>query len=256
MTGKRARLLREVRELAALRHGIVTRDDLRGRLDGVDELVPDILVPAGCEPRLGLPHRSGDLADFEVTEVEGLRATDPTRTLGDLGAVCDVDTVERALESALRRGITSVSRLECRCAALGRKGRAGTKVLRAAMARRADQASPTESDLETLYLQVLRDHGVPLPERQYRVVHHGRFLGRLDMAYPPAKVFVELDGWASHSSRQAFHHDRLSQNDFVAAGWSPLRFTWRDVHDRPAETAERTLEVLTRAPDRRAAAGR
>jgi very-short-patch-repair endonuclease len=302
MREKRAELLRRARELAATRHGVITRDDLRRigmhdaaisragvaglilrqmpgtyvvpgcddhltpiqaaltaypaavasrraaaylwRLDGIEALVPDILVPAGCEPRLGLPHRAVDLQEFDVAEVEGMRATNATRTLCDLGAVCAPDVVERAMESALRQGLTSVPRLEWRCAQMRRRGRPGPSALAALLDERGREIRATESDLETIYLQCLRDHGVPLPVRQYRVVHEGRFLGRLDMAYPPARVFIELDGWAFHRSREAFERDRARQNDMVALGWAPLRFTWRDVNHRPAETAARTLEAI------------
>jgi very-short-patch-repair endonuclease len=214
------------------------------RLDGVHELVPDILVPDDCEPRLGLPHRSRDLCDFDISWIRGFRATNATRTLCDLGAVCPADVVERALESALRRGLTSVKRLEWRCSMMRQRGRRGPNVLGDLLAARAT-AEPTESDLETLYLQCLREHGVPEPSRQHAVWHEGRLLGRLDMAYVPERVFVELDGWAFHSSRQAFQRDRARQNDMVAIGWTPLRFTWDDVNDQPRQTAERTLSVLT-----------
>ena len=202
-------------------------------------------MPDECEPRLGLPHRSSDVQPFDLTSVRGYRATDVTRTLCDLGAVCPIDVVERAMESALRRGLTSVKRLEWRCSQMRRRGRPGPSTLAALLGERGGGAVATESDLETRYLQCLREHGVPLPVRQHRVVHNGRFLGRLDMAYPPERIFVELDGWQFHSSRAAFERDRARQNDMVAIGWAPLRFTWRDINDRPAETAARTLEALT-----------
>jgi very-short-patch-repair endonuclease len=210
------------------------------QLVGIEAPVPDITVPRGRRPTIGVPHQAGDLEPFEVRLVDNLRVTDPTRTLCDLGAVCDGEVVERAVESALRKGLTSLRRLEWRCAQLTRRGRAGPGALRAVLDARGTAAA-TESLLETRYLQVLRDHGVPLPVRQHAVFHRGRFVARVDNAYPEVKVFVELDGWAFHGSRGAFQRDRERQNDLVLAGWSPLRFTWGDVHDRPGETAERTL---------------
>ena len=131
----------------------------------------------------------------------------------------------------------------------------GPATLRLLLEQRRPEGPPTESELETRYLQVLRAHGVPEPVRQHKVFHKGRFLGRLDLAYPPEKVFVELDGWAFHGTRDAFQRDRARQNDMVVAGWSPLRFTWYDVDDRPADTARRTLDAL-RSADLRAAAAR
>ena len=70
-------------------------------LDGIAEPFPELTVP-GSPPAIGwaLFHRSKDLQAFEIVDVDGIRCTDATRTLCDLGAVEDELAVERALESA------------------------------------------------------------------------------------------------------------------------------------------------------------
>lgn len=56
---------------------------------------------------------------------------------------------------------------------------------------------------------------------------------RLDYAWPPARLAVEVDGYASHAGLEAFGYDRERQNALVLAGWTVLRFTWAHVRDRP-----------------------
>ena len=53
------------------------------------------------------------------------------------------------------------------------------------------------------------------------------------MVFPGAKLVVEVDGLAHHVTPDRFQADRQRQNRLVAAGWTVLRFTWRDLTERP-----------------------
>jgi very-short-patch-repair endonuclease len=208
------------------------------RLDGITESFPELTVPS-TPPSIGWAffHRSKDLQRFELTEVSGLRCTDATRTLCDLGAVENDDAVERALESALRRGLTSVSRLRWRSEQLARPGRSGPGLLRRVLDRRAPGAAPTGSELETRFLQCLRDHRVPAPERQHELRLRSGGTVRLDAAWPDHRVFAELDGATWHDGWEARRRDMRRQTAVVGLGWRPLRFTWEEVVNDPYGTA-------------------
>ena len=47
----------------------------------------------------------------------------------------------------------------------------------------------------------------------------------VDIAFPKAKLVVEIDGREFHEGPEPFEQDRLRQNDLVNAGWRILRFT-------------------------------
>jgi len=127
--------------------------------------------------------------------------TDATRTLCDLGAVAPPDLVGRALESMLRRDLTSVPALENTIDRLCRRGRAGPSVLDGILLRRGS-APPTESDAETVFLQVVRHPDRPDPTRQLPLLVDGRVVHRIDFAYDwpwlAAPVWVEIDGISTH----------------------------------------------------------
>jgi len=55
-----------------------------------------------------------------------------------------------------------------------------------------------------------------------------------DLYEPELRLVVEVDGYRFHSSRDAFHHDRVRQNALVAAGCTVLRFTAEQVLADPA----------------------
>jgi very-short-patch-repair endonuclease len=51
-------------------------------------------------------------------------------------------------------------------------------------------------------------------------------------------VVVELDSWEYHGTRAAFERDRRRDRILVAAGWRPLRVTWRDLDEPGALEGE------------------
>ncbi len=207
-------------------------------LDGVTDAFPEVCLPSSPrDVRWAMFHRCSDLQPFDVEEVQGLRCTNATRTLCDLGAVEGEHAVERALESALRQGLTKVSRLRWRAEQLTRPGRSGPGLLLRLLDRRPAGAAPTGSELETRFLQCLREHGIPEPERQHEVRLRSGGIVRLDAAWPEQHVFAELDGAGSHDGWEARRRDMRRQTAVVALGWRPLRFTWDEVVHDPDGTA-------------------
>jgi hypothetical protein len=67
-------------------------------------------------------HRVARLTPFDTTRKDGLPVTTPSRTLLDLGAVCDEESVDIAIDSALRAGFVSMRRSERQLEVTGRKG--------------------------------------------------------------------------------------------------------------------------------------
>ena len=60
----------------------------------------------------------------------------------------------------------------------------------------------------------------------------------------PATWPYHTDGFAAHSSPEAFERDRDRQNQLTALGWTILRFTPSAIVRRPRDVYERILSVL------------
>jgi hypothetical protein len=58
-------------------------------------------------------------------------------------------------------------------------------------------------------------------------------------------LVIEVDGRRFHGAEQ-FEHDRQRQNAMVGAGFVVLRFTWRDVTERPGHVREQIVRHLQR----------
>ena len=103
----------------------------------------------------------------------------------------------------------------------------------------------TDSGFERLVVARLREAGLPAPALQHEVVVAGKTY-RIDLAYPEARVAIELDG-SVHLRRDVWEADHGRQNALVLAGWTVLRFTWRDYLDRPADLVRHVAAALRAA---------
>lgn len=171
-------------------------------------------------------HRATAITKRDVAEVSRIPITTVHRTLMDLGAVVSADIVELALECALRRRMTSIDRLIRRLADSSGPGRRGTGVLRLILQRRDPFTPPTESALETKFLQLLRRHRLPIPLRQRVVRDEHGFVARVDFYYPDAGVVIEVDSRRHHLSPGDWERDLKRRNRLTASGKRVLHVTY------------------------------
>ncbi len=222
--------------------------ELLGLLDTVPA-APEILL-RGANRYRGpvVVHRTILFEPADRARTDGLYSTNVARTLFDLGGVLSEFELEGLVHRALSARRVTRSRLIERFDALASRGRVGTAAMRAILDRMPSDQPALESHVEVRIIDVLRRHGVPLPDRQV-VVHIGRANYRLDFAYRDAKVFLEGDGFGIHARRDVFESDRLRQNALVIAGWLPLRYTDRALRLRPSAIASEVRSVvIARSP--------
>jgi len=209
---------------------------------GLDGIVPSPveLWARRAHGTAGVIVHRGEIEPPDVVRTGLLRATRLRRTVIDLASVLDDDLLELVVESALRRD----RNLDFDRPA----GTCGAARLRRVLARRPPGAPPTESELETRYLQLIRAAALPPPVRQHTVFDDvGRCVGRLDVCWPEVGLWVELDGRATHTQGPALLSDRHRQNQLAdRLQWLPLRFTWEDVVARPRQTARFTEHAYAR----------
>jgi very-short-patch-repair endonuclease len=185
----------------------------------------------------------------DVRAVEGITIVGPLQTLVDLAAVLDDVRWEQALESALRKKLVTLADIEDALPRLSASRTPGVGRIRAVLAIRPPGAPATESLLETYMVQLLRSVGAPTPQRQVVIERAGRFVARVDLAWPELGVFLELDG--QHHKDQPVY-DAARQTAVVAAtGWLPGRFTWRQVVHNEVATGRAVLDLLAQAAAQR-----
>lgn len=78
------------------------------------------------------------------------------------------------------------------------------------------------------------EHAGAVPGRRYRI----------DIAFPAARLAVEVDGWEWHGKHKAdFARDRERQNLLTLHGWRVLRFTAGEIR----KSRDACVEIIAQA---------
>jgi len=162
---------------------------------------------------------AADLLDGDVRDLDGVRVTTPVRTCWDLAQWLDLVEAVVVIDLLIRRRLVTAADLEAY--ATRRGGHRGwRRLLRAATLADPGAESPQESRLRVRLVLA----GVPAPVTQYVIERGGRFLARVDLAWPEQKVAVEYDGlW--HAADDQLHRDRQRLNRLLGADWIVLHVT-------------------------------
>lgn len=194
----------------------------------------------------GLVAHRRSLPERDRTEHRGIPVTSVVCTLVDRAAVLDRKGIEREVSEADKLRLVTPPAL--RRALGGYRGQRGVGRLREALDRRTFRL--TDSDLERVFLPIVRELGLPLPLTQQRVNGF-----KVDFFWPQVKLVVESDGLTYHRTPSQQAKDLVREQTHMAAGYSPLRFTDEQVRYEP-DHVRRTLREVTRrlglAPRRRA----
>ncbi len=151
--------------------------------------VPQVTVPARQSPRPpgGMRVRRRDLPRVDVWVVRGIRvACPPLAALETAVALADGSLF---LDRVLQRHVRFPALYSCFCRNMGRHGSTPAGRLVTAAADRADSAA------ERLLKQLLRKAGITGWEMG---LAFGAYT--IDVAFPGAKVAIEVDGWRGTST--------------------------------------------------------
>jgi very-short-patch-repair endonuclease len=190
-------------------------------------------------------HQLTDIRPIDVTRMNGLPVTIPARTVVDLAAVLSTARLGRAVDrfATLRRA--NFAEMWRTLDQLARKGKPGVVNLRRVLVERMGSDGVSESDLETLLLELIRRASLPEPVLQYRPRWLKHVDGRVDVSWPEDRLVVEGDSREWHGDELTFQADRERDNLAQLAGWRILRFTWQDITRRSAYVVSTIQRALT-----------
>jgi very-short-patch-repair endonuclease len=178
-------------------------------------------------------HQLTDIREVDLCHVDGLPTTSPGRTVVDLAAVLSLTRLGRTVARFAAKGVASFEEISGTLDGLARKGKPGVTRLRRALEPRLSSQGRSESDLESRLLEVIRLSSLPEPHAQHRPPWLKHVNGRVDLAYPDARLVIEGDSREWHGDEHTFQADRERDNLAQLAGWRILRFTWHHITRRP-----------------------
>jgi predicted transcriptional regulator of viral defense system len=202
-------------------------------------LKPEVSIPNSGRPRPAIwAHRIAPLEAWERRISERMPVTSPARTLLDLAASNRGRRLQQAIEKAKRLDKLDLAEVD---ELLGRRrGAAGTKRLRDGVEIYRDAAF-SRSRAELLFLDLVKRAGLPRPALNMFVAGH-----EIDAYWEAERFAVEVDGWDTHRTRQAFEADPLRQENLKLAGIDSIRITARRIEREPKAVGLALEKLLTR----------
>lgn len=185
---------------------------------------PEVTAPT--ERRLAgvITHRTRRPARTERTLWRGVPVTSVPRTLVDVAVVLSAEALARACHEAGVRHHTTPAQVET---VLRRRPNApGAGKLRRVL---RGEVRVTLSRLESRFLELLAEAGLPLPDTNRRAGSK-----RVDCRWPALRLTVELDSYRYHRSRHAWEQDRRREREARARGDEFRRYSYGDVLEDPA----------------------
>jgi very-short-patch-repair endonuclease len=201
----------------------------------------DVTTPHKSRSWDGIKRHHKALPPDEVTMQEGIPVTSVPRTIFDLAATEDVDTIAATLRESEHRNLWD--RLSLPDLVDRYPGCRGVKKVRFALQRVTEEPSGRKrSKLEERFAPFIRRHRLPMPRfNDWIILGAKRY--QVDCHWPGTGQIVELDGWEGHGTRSAFQDDRERDRRLRVAGYSVTRLTWNQLRDEP-EVLAADLRVL------------
>jgi len=200
-----------------------------------------VTVPIGRHPIGRMPglrvHRTR--VPTRVRTVDGLPVVEPATAIVRSWPLLPVPDQRGPAITAVRRHLVTPKQLvEAGNAAVGMSGRAALLRLVQLL------AAGCESELELWgHLAVFDVPGLRHGKRQLVLDVRGQHY-RLDLAYEPERVAVELDGYRYHSGRERRERDMQRDAALASIDWITLRYSHERLHEDVAGCRRDTLATL------------
>jgi very-short-patch-repair endonuclease len=207
------------------------------------ELLEATVKTCGRSPRRDIRlHHGIVLPTSDYHRANGMLVTTAARTLFDMACHLEEEELEIAIDDALRRKLTTLRRLLRQDERCSGRGRPGSTTFRRVLEART-RTRHGDSGLETRIARALRHPAVPSPVPQFRITDRGRFIARVDFAWPEAKVALECESYEFHSGRVEWKLDVTRLNEVAALGWIVQRGTNEDADD-PRRLIARLVRLI------------
>lgn len=191
-------------------------------------------------------HESRDLAYVPPIHIHGIPCTPPRRLAVDIGAVLGRTAYTTVVRELRRSHGVTWKQLGAILDLHSKRGRNGCGPLRLQLERYHGVDGIPDTTLEQVFLDDLIDAGYPPPTCQHPVPQPHGDPFRLDFAWIPARLDVEIDG-PHHRTTEGRRRDARRDAVLRRLGWEVVRFDEERVMYAPGGVlmeVRRTLERL------------
>lgn len=179
-----------------------------------------------------------------VMHVDGIACIRPARAIVDIARRASTASAVVAGDAALHRDVCTVSELLAELELV--RGFPGYQRAQRAVAM---MDARSESALESRSRVSMVEDGLPAPVLQHEIVDaRGRFLARVDFAWPEQRVVGEADGmikYQGHDLRAVLDREKHRGDRIAEQGWRVIRWSSADL-DKSGLVVGRLRDALYR----------
>jgi hypothetical protein len=169
-------------------------------------------------------HHARHLTKGDMARHLGIPVTSPARTVLDCSPLLGAKALKEMLRRAEHDGLDLTT--------LGQHGI--PRNLRRLLDHYVVGSGLTANQLEQRFYEICATAGLPPPEVQAWFPAQRR----VDFVWHPQRLIAETDGRRAHDSFIAFTDDRARDRAHAIAGYTTVRFTWREVELEPDLVAD------------------
>jgi hypothetical protein len=194
-------------------------------------------------------HRSTTLIERDLVVVERIRCTSVARTLMDIAPGVSDGQMTRAFDQAEVLEVFDLNAINDQLERNPTHPGAGR--IRAMLADYVFMGQ-TRGEFERRMLPRLKAAGFPMPKNnEWIVLDDGERAICADFCWREQRLVVETDGKKTHLTHRAFECDRRDDQRLIAAGWTVIRITWKQLENEPERILRTIATVLSEAGARR-----
>lgn len=196
-----------------------------------------VRTPGGRSANGFVVHRHPTLRPQDTTTRLHIPVVRPARAILDLAQTASRALVIQAIDEAHVQRLARGPHLNAVLAAYPRHP--GAPVLKDIVTTHIGGSTLTDTDLEDLFLEICRCHGLPQPRTQHKI---GRVT--VDFAFPASRIAIETDGGKYHGTPAALRRDHRRDSYLIRHGWQVLRFSDEQLEHQPELVAATVLAAL------------
>ncbi|MFK0403564.1 endonuclease domain-containing protein [Microbacterium sp. NPDC090225] len=192
--------------------------------------------------RVGVSGHRLETEEDDVLVVDGIRVLAPARMWVDVSRVLSLSHLLAFTDAVISRRHPIATLDELLAVHHRFRGGRGARSRERALELADDRA---ESPRESMVRLILIEAGLPTPQCNVEIRDGHRFVARVDMFYPEARLIIEYDG-DHHRDPDQWSRDQIRRAELEALGYRYVSVTRRDFDD-PVALVRRVRRLLANA---------
>jgi hypothetical protein len=212
--------------------------------DAIYGRVIEVTVPysESPSPEGAILHRTRRLNPASV--LDAIPIVSPEKALLDIAWIVPLRTLEKALRSAVSKGVTTCEKVDQAIGMFGGRGVKGTRKLRLAVRIVAQDQSGSVAEIDLKH--IVEEAPVPPAIQQLKVRLTTSENAYPDFAWPDRMRIVEVDGFGAHGTPEQLQSDLRRQNLLMELGWEIRRFTATEIREEPDRVRADVIRFVNR----------